>query len=77
MAQRLYNFKIQQMKTLSNNTYTYTTEKQQKQDDRDRLMIAARIMAGIIEQGETYFNVEHVAHKAIECADALIKASKR
>ncbi len=60
-------------------TYTYTTEKQQKQDDRDRLMIAAQIMAAMVTPNDLCRNKagEELAAKAVEYADELIKAAKQ
>ncbi len=59
-------------------TYTYTTEYQKKEDDRDRLMIAAKIMAAMVTPNDLCRNKagEELAAKAIEYTDELIKASK-
>ncbi len=62
-------------------TYTYTTDNQQKQDDRDRLMIASKIMAAMVTPNDISRDNRHeiglLGKRAVELADELIKASKQ
>ncbi len=60
-------------------TYTYTTAQQKEDQDRDRLMIAAKIMAALLRPNDLCRRpaAKELAEKAVEFTDELLKAVKR
>ncbi len=60
------------------NTYSIKTIAQKQQDDHNRLMIAAQLMAAMVTPNDILRKgaEKDIAAKAIEMADELIKALK-
>ncbi len=61
--------------------YSIRTVAQKQQDDHNRMMIAAKIMAGMVTPNDISRDNRHetslLAKRAVELADELIKASKQ
>ncbi len=61
-------------------TYSIKTAAQKQADDRDRLMIAAKIMAAMVTPNDISRDNRHeiglLAKRAVELADELLKAVK-
>ncbi len=59
-------------------TYSIKTIAQKKQDDHNRLMIAARLMAAMVTPNDILRKgvEKDIAAKAVQMADELIKALK-
>ncbi len=59
-------------------TYSYTTASQKQADDRDRLMIAAQMMAALIPHCDIHRKqaANETAKKALDFTDELLKAVK-